>query len=559
MGLSEKYKHWEENVLNTSLKQRPERRDKFVNDVGIEIERLYTPLHLEKIGFDYERDSAFPGEFPFTRGITPTMYRSDPFVLRAYSGFGTPEDCNIRYKKMLEWGGLDEIVMAVDLPTQVGYDSDDIMARGEVGRVGVVIDSLLDMEILFDGIPLNSLKRVSMLGNSFGPIALSFFIALGEKQGISIDEYVVDLQNDILKEYVARGTYIYPIRPSVRVAMDAVEYCARNIPHWYPITICATHMNIAGAGSTNAAAFAIANGLCYLHELLERGLRIDEIAPLFTMFADERTDIFAQIANCRAARRLWARMMRQRFGAKEPRSMALKMTSYSHGGETLLEPLNNIARIALAGLGFVLGGVQFLYNASYDEVVGIPSEGGAKNSMRIGQILAHELGITNTVDPLGGSYYIETLTHQIENGIRDMLDKIEDNGGAIEAIEKGIYSAEISKGAMRRKREFDSGEKVSVGANLYRSKENVSINSFKIDSESGKKQIEKLRRLRSDRNSRRVKEALDQVRETAKSGDNLVPPVLDAVRSYATIGEITNVLRDVFGEYKKTEYFGING
>ncbi|MEW6667599.1 MAG: methylmalonyl-CoA mutase family protein [Thermodesulfobacteriota bacterium] len=556
MEKERRQRHREENVLRDWLRKCPERKERFVNDVGIEIERLYTPLHLEKMDFSYERDLGYPGEYPFARGVTPTMYRSTPFILRAYAGFGTPEECNVRYKRMLAWGGLDEIVMAVDLPTQVGYDSDHVMARGEVGRVGVAIDSLADMEALFEGIPLNSLKRVSMLGNSFGPIALSLFIALGEKQGLSTDQYVVDLQNDILKEYVARGTYIYPIKPSVRVAMDTVAYCAKELPHWYPITICATHMNIAGAGSTNATAFAIANGLCYLRDLLKRGFDIDEVAPLFTMFADERTDLFTQIANYRATRRLWAKIMKERFKAKDPRSMALKMTSYSHGGETLLEPLNNIARIAIAGLGFVLGGVQFLYNASYDEVMGIPTEEGAKTALRIGQILLHELGITSTVDPLGGSYYVETLTHQIESSIRETLDKIEDSGGAIESIERGFYAAEISKGAMRRKREFDSGEKVSVGANLYRSDQGATFKPFRIDPGGEKRQVDRLRRLREERDSRRVQTVLGRIERSARNGDNLVPPTLEAVRSYATIGEITDVLRRAFGEYKKVEYFG---
>jgi len=552
--LKEATKAWEGGPLRDYLNKRPEKKESFSTDVGLDIERVNTPVHLSELGFDYERDLGLPGAFPFTRGITPTMYRGEPFIIRAYSGFGNAEECNPRYKKILQWGA-DEIVMAIDLPTQVGYDSDHIMARGEVGKVGVAIDSLKDMEILFDGIPLNSLKRVSMLGNSFGPIALSLFIALGEKQGLGTTEYVVDLQNDILKEYVARGTYIFPIIPSIRVATDVVAYCARHAPHWYPMTLCVNHMNAAGAGSTKATAFALANGLCYIQHLLDKGFGIDEIAPLLTMFLDERAEFFVAIANFRATRRVWANIMKERFGAKDPRSMALKITAYSHGGETLLEPVNNIARITLAALAYVLGGVQSLYNASYDEVLGVPTEEAAKISVRIQQILAHELGIADTVDPLGGSYFLETLTHRIEEDILENLTKVEDLGGAVEAIEKGYYLGAMSEGAVKRKKEFDKAARVSVGVNRFRTESDVPIGAFRIDPSVESKQIEGLNRLRKERNGRRVGESLQYIREVAKGDENLVPPILEAIRAYATVGEICDTLRDVYGEYQKREYF----
>jgi methylmalonyl-CoA mutase N-terminal domain/subunit len=552
--LKEATKAWEGGPLRDYLNKRPEKKESFSTDVGLDIERVNTPVHLSELGFDYERDLGLPGAFPFTRGITPTMYRGEPFIIRAYSGFGNAEECNPRYKKLLQWGA-DEIVMAIDLPTQVGYDSDHIMARGEVGKVGVAIDSLKDMEILFDGIPLNSLKRVSMLGNSFGPIALSLFIALGEKQGLRTTEYVIDLQNDILKEYVARGTYIFPIRPSIRVATDVVAYCAHHAPHWYPMTLCVNHMNAAGAGSTKATAFALANGLCYIQHLLDKGFGIDEIAPLLTMFLDERAEFFVAIANFRATRRVWANIMKERFGAKDPRSMALKITAYSHGGETLLEPVNNIARITLAALAYVLGGVQSLYNASYDEVLGVPTEEAAKISVRIQQILAHELGIADTVDPLGGSYFLETLTHRIEEDILENLTKVEDLGGAVEAIEKGYYLGAMSEGAVKRKKEFDKAARVSVGVNRFRTESEVPIGAFRIDSSVESKQIEGLNRLRKERNGRRVGESLQYIREVAKGVENLVPPILEAIRAYATVGEICDTLRDVYGEYQKREYF----
>ena len=553
-SLEEATRLWEEGPLKKHLKKKPERKKVFTTDVGTEIERVYTPVQLSDTGFDYERDLGLPGAYPFTRGITPSMYRSEPFVIRAYAGYGSAEECNARYKKILEWGA-DEIVMAVDLPTQVGYDSDHVMAKGEVGKVGVAIDSLRDMEILFDGIPLSSLKRVSMLGNSFGPLALALFIALGEKQGLETADYVVDLQNDVLKEYVARGTYIFPIRPSIRIATDVVAYCARHAPHWYPITLCVNHMNSAGAGSTKATAFALANGVCYIQHLLDQGHGIDEIAPLLTMFLDERAEFFVQIANFRATRRIWARLMRERFGAQDPRSMALKITAYSHGGETLAEPLNNITRISLAALAYVLGGVQFLYNASYDEVLGVPTEEAAKIAVRTQQILAHELGITDTVDPLGGSYFLESLTHRIENDILATLAEVERLGGAVEAIETGFYVKAMSEGAIRRKREFDRGARVSVGANKFRSDSGVPSGAFRIDPSIESGQVERLRQVRKERDGSRVTESLRNVRSAAQGDEDLVPPVLDAIRSYATLGEICDTLRDVFGEYQRREYF----
>jgi len=556
--LEELEKAWQENCLNPALKGRPEKKEKFTTDIGLEIERVYTPLHLERFNFDYKDDLGFPGQYPFTRGITPTMYRSEPWIIRAYSGFGDPHACNERYKKLVECG-VDEIVMAVDLPTQVGYDSDHIMARGEVGKVGVAIDTLRDMEILFEGIPLNRLKRVSMLGNSFGPVALSLFIALGEKQGLKMTDFVVDLQNDILKEYVARGTYIFPIRPSVRVTTDVVGYCARHARHWYPSTLCCNHLNAAGTGSTKAVAFALANGTCYINHLLGQGYKIDEIAPLFSMFLDERSDFFVAICNFRAARRVWAKIMKERFKAQDPRSMALKITAYSHGGETLLEPINNIARITLAALAYVLGGVQFLYNASHDEVLGTPTEEAAKISVRIQQILAHELGITNTIDPLGGSYFIETVTSQIEKEIYQEYEKVEALGGAVSAIDKGYYLAAITDGANRRQREFERGERVSIGVNKWRTESKIPFGAFRIDPAIEQKQVERLNQVKKERDGKTVKEALMYIRQTAEGDGNLVPSVLEAVRAYATIGEICDVLRAVFGEYQAREYFSLKG
>lgn len=549
---------WEETCLKEALEDKPERKERFLTDTGLDVKRVYTPLDLSEMNFDYGNDLGFPGQYPFTRGTKPTMYRSEPWVIRAYSGFGDPEACNERYKKIIEWGA-DEIVVAADLPTQVGYDSDHIMARGEVGKVGVAIDSLRDMEILFDGIPLNELKRVSVLGNSFGPIALALFIALGEKQGLKVSDFVVDLQNDILKEYVARGTHIFPIQPSIRLTCDVVGYCAEHARHWFPCSLCTNHLNAAGAGSAKATAFALANGICYINHLLEKGYKIDDVAPLFLMFLDERADFFVSIGHFRAARRVWAKIMKDRMNAQDSKSMALKITAYSHGGETLLEPINNIVRITLAALAYVLGGVDYLYNASYDEVLGTPTEDSAKIAVRTQQILAHELGVTDTVDPLGGSYFVESLTSRIEKQIYEELLKVEALGGAVAAINNGYYRSVMDEGAIRRQREFENGKRVSIGVNKYRTESKIPYGAFRIDPGVEARQVERLKQLKKERNQKTVSEALEHVREVAKGEGNTVPPILEAVRAYATIGEICGVLRELFGEYGAMEYFSAKG
>ncbi len=549
---------WEEKCLKEALEDKPERKERFLTDTGLDVKRVYTPLDLAEMNFDYSKDLGLPGQYPFTRGIRPTMYRSEPWVIRAYAGFGEAQQCNERYKEIVRWGA-DEIVVAVDLPTQIGYDSDHIMARGEVGKVGVAIDSLRDMEILFDGIPLNELKRVSMLGNSFGPIALALFIALGEKQGLKLSDFVVDLQNDVLKEYVARGTYIFPIQPSVRLTSDVIGYCAEHARHWFPCSLCTNHLNAAGAGSAKATAFALANGICYINHLLGKGYKIDDVAPLFLMFLDERADFFVAICHFRAARRVWAKIMKDKMKAQDSKSMALKITAYSHGGETLLEPVNNIVRITLAALAYVLGGVDYLYNASYDEVLGTPTEDSAKIAVRTQQILAHELGITNTVDPLGGSYFIESLTTQIEKQIYEEFLKVEAIGGAIAAIENGYYRSVMDEGAIRRQREFENGERVSIGVNKYRTESKLPYGAFRIDPGAEARQVERLNQIKKERNQKTVRETLEHVREVAKGEGNIVPPVLEAVRAYATIGEICDVLRELFGEYRAMEYFSTKG
>lgn len=547
-------RRWEREVRARYVKEKPERRSRFVTDVGIEVKPVYTPLDLAERGFDYGKDLGFPGEFPYTRGINPSMNRGEPFNVRVYSGFGNAEDSNARYKKILSWGA-DEVHVAADLPTQIGYDSDDIMSKGEIGRVGVAIDSLKDMEILFEGIPLSRFKRIGILGNSIGPIALALFIALGEKQGLKPTDYVVDLQNDPIKEYIARGTYIFPMEQSIHFACDVVEYCVRNAPHWYPMTLCVNHINAAGAGSTKGAAFAISNGLIYIQDLLQRNLSIDQIAPLLGMFLDEREDFFVAIGNCRAVRKIWASLMRNRFGAKDPRAMTLKFTSYSHGGETLKEPKNNIVRIAFASLAYALGGVQFLYDASYDEAMATPNDEACKVSIRTLQIIAHELGFSRTVDPLGGSYYIESLTKDIEQGILAEMAKVEELGGSLVAIQNGYYQEIITRGAVKRQREFETGDRVSVGINIFKSEEDLPMGAFRVNPQVEDRQLARLRTLKTDRDGVKVRQTLAGVREAALKNANMVEPILEAVRAYATVGEICRILREVYGEHQVIPQF----
>jgi methylmalonyl-CoA mutase N-terminal domain/subunit len=540
---------WEAEVLAPHVARSPERRRTYRNDVGIEVGPLYTPVDLADHDFDYLRDLGFPGQYPFTRGITPGMLRTEAPMLRVYAGYGSPEESNAYYQYLLALGA-EEIVMAVDLPTQVGYDSDHVMAQAEVGRVGVAIDSLRDMEVLFDGIPLSRLKRVSMLGNSFGPIALALFVALGEKQGLAPADFVVDLQNDVLKEYVARGTQFLPLRPALRLAVDVVEYCARHRPHWYPLTACVNHINAAGAGSSRGTAFALANAICYIEEARRRGLDIDQFAGQLTMFLDEREDFFVAAANLRATRRVWAGLMKERFGARDARSMALHITSYGHGGETVQEPLNNIARITLGTLAYVLGGVTFLYNGSYDEALSIPSREAVRVAIRMQQILAHELGVAATVDPLGGSYYVESLTRRIHDDIVQELERVEARGGALRSIEDGYFRRAIAEGAVRRQAAFDRGDRVSVGVNKFRVEEPVPRSGFRADPDVARRQVERLAQVKGERDAARVAATLARVAEAARGADNTVPAILDAVRAYATLGEICDTLRGVFGEHQ---------
>jgi len=523
-------------------------RKKFVTDTGLPIEPLYTPAHLQQIDFDYLRDLGFPGEYPFTRGDRPGMNRTDPFVISAYSGFGDAEACNKRFRKVIEIG-TEQILVALDLPTQCGYDSDHDMATAEVGNVGVAIDTLADMEILFDGIAADSIKRIGTLGNSIGPIVLALYAALGEKQGIAWSRYTVNLQNDPLKEYIARGTQILPPAPAAKLAADAVAWCVEHAPNWSPMTVCVNHINAGGAGSSMGTAIALANARHYIDLLLAQDYSIDQVAPLLHMFPDERHDFFVSVANLRALRRIWARMMKEQYGATKPEAMACRTTVYGHGQEALAEPLNNIPRTAFGTLAYVLGGASYVYLAGYDEAVSTPNENSARVALRTLQILANEHGFTDTIDPLGGSYFVETLTAQAERQILDGMAQIEQIGGALAVISNGFARRVMTEGAVRRQRAIDSGERPWVTVNKWPQTPNVPNTAFRGDAQAEQRQLVRLAQVKSTRDQQRVKTALAEVERATAEDRNVVPSVLEAVRAYATVGEIVDIWRRRFGAF----------
>jgi methylmalonyl-CoA mutase N-terminal domain/subunit len=544
---------WRRELYEPAVAAKGERR-RFELDCGIAVEPLYTPATLAAQGFDFARDVGFPGEYPFTRGDSPAMYRSEPFVVSAYSGFGEATDCNRRFRKLIEFG-VEQLLVALDLPTQCGYDSDHLMSGGEVGKVGVSIDTLADMELLFEGIPLDSVKRVGTLGNSIGPIVTAMFAALGEKQRIDRSRYVVNLQNDPLKEYLARGTQILPAAPAAGLAMDAVAWCVDHAPNWSPCTVCYNHLNAGGAGSTWGAAIALANAVEYIETLLKRGFRIDDVAPLFHMFPDERHDFFTSVANLRALRRVWARLMRERFGAADPRSMALRTTVYGHGQETLQEPLNNVVRIAFGTLAYVLGGASYVYIASYDEAVGTPTEETVRVAIRTQQIIAHEHGVTDTIDPLGGAYFVESLTLQVAEEMWNGLEQIMESGGALRVIDSGFGREIMNRGAIRRQQRIDSGDRPWVTVNVQPQKPNVPNTAFRMDPGAAARQIERTQRIRQERDNARVERALAAVDAACAADANVMPAVLDAVRAYATVGEIVAVWRARYGTFEPSTSF----
>ncbi len=516
---------------------------------GIEVDLLYTPEDIK--GIDYLNELGFPGEYPFTRGVYPTMYRGRNWTMRQYSGLATAEESNARYKFLLE-GGQTGLSVALDLPTQMGIDSDHELAEGEVGVVGVSIDTLKDMERLFEGIPLDRITT-SFTINATAAILLAMYIAVAEKQGVPPEKLGGTIQNDILKEYVARGAWIFPLEPSVRLIGDTIEYCMENIPRFNPISIAGAHFRGAGANAIQEIAFTFCDAIVYVDSMLERGIDVDKFAPMLSFWFTTNIDFFEEVAKFRAARRLWAKIMKERYGAKNPRSWMLRFgTSILAASLTAQQPENNIVRVACEAMSAVLGGVQSLFTASYDEAYSIPSEEAAQIALRTQQVLAYETGITRTVDPLAGSYYVEYLTNRLEEEITKLMEKIEALGGMVEMIQSGYVQREISTMAYEHERNIKSGEKVMVGVNRFVVDEKErKLSLYEMDPEVSKKQIAGLQRVKAERDNKHVGTTLEKLRLAAEGKQNIMPSLMDAVKAYATIGEITDVLRDVFGSFEE--------
>ena len=547
-SLKKEKERWESTTLKKVIDRFPERKKEFRSYSGIPIERVYTPLDIE--GFDYLSHLGFPGEYPYTRGVQPTMYRGRFWTMRQYAGFGTAKESNQRYKYLLSQGQTG-LSIAFDLPTQMGYDSDNPLVSGEVGKVGVAIDSLEDMEVLFSGIPLDKVST-SMTINSTAAILLSMYMAIAEKQGISFNKLRGTIQNDILKEYIARGTYIYPPRPSMRLITDIFEFCSRNIPRWNTISISGYHIREAGATAPQEIAFTLADGITYVEAALSKGLNVDEFAPRLSFFFNAHNNLLEEVAKFRAARRMWAKIMRERFGAKNPKSMMLRFHTQTAGSTlTAQQPDNNIVRVTIQALAAVLGGTQSLHTNSRDEALSLPTEDSVRIALRTQQIIAYESGVPETVDPLAGSYFIEAMTNRIEKEAWEYIDKIDKMGGMIKAIEEGYVQKEIQDSAYQFQKEVEEKERIIVGVNEFKIEEDIKPKILKVDPEIERIQIERLQELKKKRDNRAVKSALSTLKDKAKTDENLVPYIFDAVKAYATLGEISDVLRDVFGIYEE--------
>lgn len=523
---------------------------KFPERKNFETQRLYTPLDIED--FDYGEKLGFPGQYPFTRGVQPTMYRGRLWTMRAYAGFATAEETNARYKYLLE-AGQTGLSVAMDLPTQIGLDSDHELSHGEVGKVGVAIDSLADMEALFDGIPLDKVST-SMTINGPAAVLLAMYVAVAEKQGVKPEALKGTIQNDILKEYIARGTYIFPPRPSMRLITDTFEYCSKNIPKWNTISVGAYHIREAGASEVQEIAFAFANAMAYIDAAIKAGQKVDDFAPGISWIFTAGLDFFGEVAKFRAARRLWARIMKERYGASVPKAQMLRVHVHTAGSVlTAQQPLNNVVRITWQALSAVLGGIQSMACCAYDEAIALPTEESATLALRTQQLLAYESGVTDTIDPLAGSYYIETLTDKIEKEAYDYIDKIDRMGGAVAAIEQGYMQQEMAAHAYEYQHEVELGKRTVIGVNKFNdSKKLAEQDVLMADLSVGERQIARLEKMKAARDNGAVKAALEKLREAAKGTENLMPYLIDAVKTYATLGEICGVLREEFGEYKQS-------
>jgi methylmalonyl-CoA mutase N-terminal domain/subunit len=537
---------WEENQLAKSLERFPERKPKFTNHGGDEIPRLATPKAIED---DYLENLGFPGQYPYTRGVQPTMYRGRLWTMRQYAGFSTAAESNKRYRYLLDQGTTG-LSVAFDLPTQIGYDSDDPMSVGEVGKVGVAIDSLADMETLFDQIPLDKVST-SMTINSPAAILLAMYVAVGEKQGVTPESLKGTIQNDVLKEYVARGTYIFPPKPSLRLITNIFQWCGQQTPAFNTISISGYHIREAGSTAVQEVAFTLANGCTYVQTALDAGLELDVFARRLAFFFNASSDLLEEIAKFRAARRLWARLMKERFGAKKPASLMLRFHTQTAGNTLTAQQIdNNIVRVTIQALAAVLGGTQSLHTNSKDEAHSLPTEESVRTALRTQQILATESGVAETIDPLAGSYYIESLTDKIESEALALIDKIDESGGVVKCIEEGFIQRQIENAAYQYQQEIERGERIIVGMNKFQVEEQSKPPLLRVAPEVEKIQVDKLTEVKNNRNNEQVKNSLAQLEKTARGTDNLMPDILQCVKEYATLGEICNVLRGVFGEYK---------
>jgi methylmalonyl-CoA mutase N-terminal domain/subunit len=550
--LDSQREHWEDNTLKATLSRAPELFEEFESISNEKISRLYTPLDID--GLDYVSDLGFPGEYPYTRGVQPTMYRGRLWTMRQYAGFATAEESNKRYKYLLEHGGSG-LSVAFDLPTQMGYDSDHPLALGEVGKVGVAIDSLKDMEILFEGIPLDKVST-SMTINAPAAILLAMYMAVGEQQGVSPSALRGTIQNDILKEYIARGTYIFPPKPSLRIITDIFEYCTKELPRWNTISISGYHIREAGSTAVQEIAFTLANAITYVQAAVDKGLDVDNFAPRLAFFFNAHIDLFEELAKFRAVRRLWARIMKERFDASNPNSWRLRFHTQTAGCSlTAQQTENNVVRVALEALASVLGGTQSLHTNSMDEALALPSETAVRVALRTQQIIAHESGVVNTIDPCAGSYFIENLTNKLEAQAVEYIEKIDNMGGMEIAIEKGYPQHEIHDSAYKYQKSVEAGSRVVVGVNKFQQEEKPNIDILRVDPATEQRQLDKLQKLKQERDSVKVQQSLDDIRAAASSDENVMPAIFSAVKNYITLGEICGVLREVFGMYKPGTFF----
>ncbi len=555
--LKEKLREWEEEVLKPVLKKFPERKREFLTEEGIEVRRLYTPLDLVERGWSYEERLGFPGSYPFTRGPYPTMYRGRPWTIRQYAGYGSAEDTNARYRYLLSIGQTG-LSMAFDLPTQLGLDPDHKLAWYEVGKVGVSMPSVVEMDIVFRGIPLDKIST-SMTINATAIEILSMYVAVAESRGVDKGVLAGTVQNDILKEYIARNNYIYPPEPSMRYATDLIIYCARNMPKWNSISISGYHFEEAGATPAMEIAFTLADAVEYVRWVLKRSnMSVDDFAPRLSFFFSARTNLFEQVAKFRAARRMWAKIMKERFNARKPRSMMLRFHTQTAGVLlTAQQPTVNIIRTTLQALAAVLGGTQSLHVNSYDEALSLPTEESVKLSVRVQQVLLYESGVTDTVDPLAGSYYVEWLTDEIEERAWKIMDEIERLGGMLRAIEVGYPQREIARAAYEWQVKVEKGEIPVIGVNVFREeREEIKVKVLKVDPAVRERVVSRLNKLRETRDKVKVERALSEVRKAAENEEiNLFVPILEAVKAKATLGEISRTLREVWGEWKAPEVF----